>query len=111
MPALTASQEMKEVAIADEPKKETTYYGHTYTTRTYFAFMNCLVQDGVLKAAFFLPDHLRLDGNNPAYEVFIDKENRQFLTYDHLEKMRPWFKTIFPASAVAISAFSTFRGM
>ena len=86
MPALTASQEMKEVAMADEPKKETTYYGHTYTTRTYFAFMNCLVQDGVLKAAFFLPDHLRLDGNNPAYEVFIDKENRQFLTYDHLEK-------------------------
>ena len=86
MPALTASQEMKEVAMADEPKKETTYYGHTYTTRTYFVFMNCLVQDGVLKAAFFLPDHLRLDGNNPAYEVFIDKENRQFLTYDHLEK-------------------------
>lgn len=86
MPTLTASQEMKEVAMADEPKKETTYYGHTYTTRTYFAFMNCLVQDGVLKAAFFLPDHLRLDGNNPAYEVFIDKENRQFLTYDHLEK-------------------------
>lgn len=86
MPMLTASPEMKEVAMADEPKKETTYYGHTYTTRTYFAFMNCLVQDGVLKAAFFLPDHLRLDGNNPAYEVFIDKENRQFLTYDHLEK-------------------------
>lgn len=86
MPMLTASPEMKEVAMADEPKKETTYYGHTYTTRTYFAFMNCLVQDGVLKAAFFLPDHLRLDGNNPAYEVFLDKENRQFLTYDHLEK-------------------------
>ena len=86
MPALTASQEMKEVAIADEPKKETTYYGHTYTTRTYFAFMNCLVQNGILKAAFFLPDHLRLDGNNPVYEVFLDKEQRQFLTYDHLEK-------------------------
>ena len=86
MPALTASQEMKEVAMADEPKKETTYYGHTYTTRTYFAYMNCLVQDGILKAAFFLPDHLRLDGNNPVYEVFLDKENRQFLTYDHLEK-------------------------
>ena len=30
MPVLTASQEMKEVALADEPKKETTYYGHTY---------------------------------------------------------------------------------
>ena len=86
MPMLTASPEMKQAAMADEPKKETTYYGHTYTTRTYFAYMNCLVQDGILKAAFFLPDHLRLDGNNPVYEVFLDKENRQFLTYDHLEK-------------------------
>ena len=110
MPMLTASPEMKQAAMADEPKKETTYYGHTYTTRTYFAYMNCLVQDGILKAAFFLPDHLRLDGNNPlvqngilkaafflpdhlrldgnnpVYEVFLDKEQRQFLTYDHLEK-------------------------
>ena len=68
------------------PRKETTYWGHTYTTRTYFAYMNCVVQDGILKAAFYLPDHLRLDGDKPAYEVFLDKENRQFLTYDHLEK-------------------------
>ena len=37
MPMLTASPEMKQAAMADEPKKETTYYGHTYTTRTYFA--------------------------------------------------------------------------
>lgn len=86
MPALTASPEMKKAAMADEPKTETTYYGYTYTTRAYFAYMNCLVQDGILKAAFFLPDHLRLDGNNPVYEVFLDKEKRQFLTYDHLEK-------------------------
>ena len=45
-----------------------------------------MIQDGILKAAFYLPDHLRLDGDKPAYEVFLDKENRQFLTYDHLEK-------------------------
>lgn len=48
--------------------------------------MNCVVQDGILKAAFYLPEHLRLDGNNPAYEVFLDKKAHQFLTYDHLEK-------------------------
>ena len=36
MPMLTASPEMKEVAIADEPKKEKTYWGHTrMTTRKY----------------------------------------------------------------------------
>ena len=86
MPMLTASPEMKEVAIADEPKKEKTYWGHTRMIRKYRLYMNCVIQDGILKAAFYLPDHLRLDGDKPAYEVFLDKENRQFLTYDHLEK-------------------------
>ena len=86
MPMLTASPEMKEVAIADEPKKEKTYWGHTRMIRKYRLYMNCVIQDGILKAAFYLPDHLRLDGDQPAYEVFLDKENRKFLTYDHLEK-------------------------
>lgn len=86
MPMLTASPEMKEVAMADEPKKEKTYWGHTRMIRKYRLYMNCVIQDGILKAAFYLPDHLRLDGDKPAYEVFLDKENRQFLTYDHLEK-------------------------
>ena len=54
--------------------------------RKYRLYMNCVIQDGILKAAFYLPDYLRLDGDKPAYEVFLDKENRQFLTYDHLEK-------------------------
>lgn len=36
MPMLTASPEMKQAAMADEPKKETTYYGHTYTNDPYY---------------------------------------------------------------------------
>lgn len=86
MPRLTASPEMKQAAMNDEPKQRTSPYGYAHTERDYFAYMNCLVQDGILKAAFFLPDHLRLDGNNPIYEVFLDKERHLFLTYDHLEK-------------------------
>ena len=86
MPKLTASPEMKNVAMADAAKQHTSAYGHTYTDRKYGAYMNCLVQDGILKAAIYLPDHLRLDGDNPAFEVFLDKESRQFLTYDQLEK-------------------------
>ena len=34
--------------------------------------------------AFFFPEHLRLDGSNPAYEVYLDKEKRQFITYNSL---------------------------
>lgn len=86
MPKLTATPEMKQAAIADEPKQHESPYGHRYVERTYYPYMNCVVQDGILKAAFYLPEHLRLDGNNPAYEVFLDKKAHQFLTYDHLEK-------------------------
>ena len=86
MPKLTATPEMKQAAIADEPKQHEGPYGYRYVERTYYPYMNCVVQDGILKAAFYLPEHLRLDGNNPAYEVFLDKKAHQFLTYDHLEK-------------------------
>ena len=86
MPKLTATPEMKQAAIADEPKQHEGPYGYRYVERTYYTYMNCVVQDGILKAAFYLPEHLRLDGNNPAYEVFLDKKAHQFLTYDHLEK-------------------------
>ena len=86
MPKLTATPEMKQAAIADEPKQHESPYGYRYVERTYYPYMNCVVQDGILKAAFYLPEHLRLDGNNPAYEVFLDKKAHQFLTYDHLEK-------------------------
>lgn len=51
MPMLTASPEMKEVAIADEPKKEKTYWGHTRMIRKYRLYMNCVIQDGILRAA------------------------------------------------------------
>lgn len=86
MPRLTATPEMKQAAIKDDPKQHKSPYGYTYVERMYYPYMNCLVQDGILKAAFYLPDHLRLDGSNPAYEVFLDKKARRFLTYDHLEK-------------------------
>ena len=74
MPKLTATPEMKQAAIADEPKQHESPYGYRYVERTYYPYMNCVVQDGILKAAFYLPEHLRLDGNNPAYEVFLDKK-------------------------------------
>ena len=86
MPKLTASPEMKKVALEDEPEKVRTYSGYTRIRRKYKCYMNCMVQNGILKAALYLPDYLRLDGDNPAYEVFLDKKKRQFLTYDYLDK-------------------------
>lgn len=86
MPALMASLEMKQAAQEDVPQKKKTWYGGEYTTQQYFTYLNCQVQDGILKAAFYLPNCLRLDGDHPVYEVYLDKDNRQFLTYDCLAK-------------------------
>lgn len=59
-------------------------YGYVQEVCEYYAYLRCITQDGILKVAFFLPEHLRLDGSNPAYEVYLDKEKRQFITYNSL---------------------------
>lgn len=52
MPKLTATPEMKQAAIADEPKQHEGPYGYRYVERTYYPYMNCVVQDGSSKRLF-----------------------------------------------------------
>ena len=85
-PKLTATEEMKQIAASDMPRKEKTKYGYVTEVCDYYVYLRCVVQAGILKAALFFPDYLRLDGNNPVYEVYLDKENRQFTTYDCLNQ-------------------------
>ena len=47
-------------------------------------YMRCIVERDVLKVAFFLTEHLRAGGNLPAYELYIDRKNECFITYDCL---------------------------
>ena len=84
LPKLTATDEMKQISASDLPRKEKTDYGYTREVCEYYTYLRCITQDGILKVAFFLPEHLRLDGNNPAYEVYLDKEKRQFITFNSL---------------------------
>lgn len=42
MPKLTASPEMKKVALEDEPEKVRTYSGYTRIRRKYKCYMNCM---------------------------------------------------------------------
>lgn len=48
----------------------------------YGVYMRCRIQDGILKVSFFLADLMRLGGNKPVYDLFIDKETGEFLTWD-----------------------------
>lgn len=81
-PELLATSEMKQAAVKDVPKKERHQYGYVREEYEYGIYLRCTVQNEILKVAFFLPGHLRLDGNKPAYEVYLDKEKRQFITFD-----------------------------
>ena len=57
MPKLTATPEMKQAAIADEPKQHESPYGYRYVERTYYPYMNCVVQDGIETSQHQRPQH------------------------------------------------------
>lgn len=86
---LRATPKMLRIAAEDcEQKRTISCWGGHYT-RTgyqYDLLMRCAVQGAVLKVALFLPKLLRLGVRIPAYDVFIDREARQFLTYSHEKK-------------------------
>lgn len=87
--ALKATSKM--VRLADSDKKEKrplTRWGQEYT-RTgfqYDLFMRCTIQGGILKVSLFLPKLLRLGVRVPTYDIYVDREARQFLTYSHEKK-------------------------
>lgn len=87
--ALNATPRMVRLAAGDCVEKRTVArWGEQYT-RTgcqYDLFMRCAVQDGILKVSLFLPRLLRLGARTPAYDVYLDRENRCFLTYSHEKK-------------------------
>ena len=83
---LRATPKMMEMAKNDQKIKReyTSWYGYTgkKVMYEYCLFMRCQTLGRYLKVAFFLPEHMRCGSNMPAYELFIDKEAEQYLTWD-----------------------------
>lgn len=99
--AINATSKMMQMADADPPQR--TVYKSWNGERVYLSFqcclyMRCQIMHGFLKVAFFLPDHMRTGGRKPAYELYIDKEKGEFITYDRIREkwltakldMLPW---------------------
>lgn len=81
---------MIRMAAADKPSDERIgkwdmhyYCGVVYKHGLY---MRCALHNGILKVALFIAENLRTGGNLPVFELFIDKENRKFITYDCLRE-------------------------
>lgn len=78
---LLATPKMMQMAAADTPSRKSNY---TWESEVYERglYLRCQVLNGILKVSFFLPEHMRAGGRNPTYELFINRERRQFITYD-----------------------------
>ena len=82
---LKATSKMMRMAERDQPvRKAEDYWGgkHFYVTYQHGLYMRCAVVGGLLKVAFFLTEHMRAGGRMPAYELYVDREAGEFLTYD-----------------------------
>lgn len=82
MRKLTATPMLMKSAKQDELKERNSEW---YTKRKGYyigVYMRCVVERDILKVAFFLTEHMRLGGNQPAYELYIDRKNQCFITYD-----------------------------
>lgn len=87
--ALNATSDMMQTADTDTPQRSVQKYWngeHVYISYQYGLYMRCQVIHNFLKVAFFLPEHMRMGGKKPAYELYIDKKQKEFLTYDRLRE-------------------------
>lgn len=61
-------------------------------------YIRCLLERDILKVSFFLTGQMKTGGNLPVYELYLDRKNMCFITYDCIEKkwrnakldMLPW---------------------
>lgn len=84
---LKATPKMMRMAANDTVKREVSYY-NTRKSYTYGLYMRCQVLKGILKVAFFLPEYMRMESAMPAYELYINNQTGEFLTYDR--GMKKW---------------------
>lgn len=78
---LPATEEMLAVAREDVPVKVGSGWNTSYQCQ-YSGFARSAVEGGILKVTLYDPDAMRLGGTLPVYEIFMEKEKQQFLTYD-----------------------------
>lgn len=94
-----ATPSMMSSAERDELKRRKEYYYYSDGKGYRFGmYIRCYLHRDILKVTFFLPELMKAGGKLPAYELFIDKKNEDFITYDCLKKrwltakldMIPW---------------------
>lgn len=78
---LRATGEIMALAAADVPEKVGGYWRGTPCQRYQNGlYLRCEVQSGILHAAIYLTEYLRMGSRKAAFDLYIDREQHQFLT-------------------------------
>lgn len=86
---LKATAHMMELAAEDIPRKKKIQYENGAYIREcskFDLFMRSTVQNDILIVAMYTPQHMRLGNRMPAFQLYIDKNEESFLTYDYERK-------------------------
>lgn len=85
---LEATPAMMKMANEDKPEKKKIYQWSDQKCEVYNhgLYMRCQYLNGILKVAFFLANLMRLGLKSPIYDLYINKESGEFITYDHENK-------------------------
>lgn len=84
---LYATDTMMKKAGMDVPRLKTVSWKNaSVNAYKHGLYMRCQVLSGILKVAFFVTENMRLGSNKPLYELFINKESGEFITWDVLHE-------------------------
>lgn len=82
---LYATPAMMKKAGTDVPRLVDRKYGwrkdKIYAYK-YGVYMRCQILEGIMKVSFFLADLMRMGLNKPVYDLFINRETGEFITWD-----------------------------
>ncbi len=82
MPKLCATPHMMQLARSDKLTKiKYDYYTKVEYKRN--VYVRCCIKNGILKMALFFTENMRMGGTLPTLEIYVDREKRQYLTYDY----------------------------
>lgn len=84
LPALNATKQMMDLARADTYKVWKNYIYQQTKGYYWGCYLRSQVTNGILKVAIFLPEYMRMNVRKPAFEVYVDRVNAAFITFDRL---------------------------
>lgn len=79
---LYATDEMLHMAEQETMVEKKYVWNQTESVFQHEMYVRCSVCEGILIVAVFMTRSLRLEGKKPLYEIFIDKDKEDYLTWD-----------------------------